>query len=372
MRRNWLFVIAILVAGLGAWGYLSWKSTSRNDDIVIGATLPLSGDAALWGKNTQDGIELALSEINAAGGVNGQNVRVVYEDTRALAQVGVNAYHKLESVDRVPAIIDDSVSSVTLAMAPIAKKDGVVILSTGATAPRLSQAGIFRIWNSDAYEGEVAAHLASKTLRLSRVAVLYINNDYGTGLEQVFTTAFVKLGGQVVESEAFGQSQTDVRTQLAKIKGANPDGIYLVGYPKEIPIALRQARELGLNVPCIGTVAAQDPQLLQSAGVAAEGLMYPFPIEARGDLADKFKAAFLKRYNKAPGITSDVGYDAIKMIVAAIKASGGKSGDDIRRGLRSLHEYPGVSGVMTFDANGDVHKPMGIKIVKNGKFEWMK
>lgn len=372
MKRGVWAILAILAIGAAVLAYFKFSNPPKSDDIVIGATLPLSGDAAVWGKNTKDGVELALTEINASGGFNGRSIRVVYEDTRALAQVGVNAYQKLVSVDRVPAIIDDSVSSVTLAMAPMARRDGVVILSTGATAPKLSQAGIFRIWNSDAYEGEVAAGFVSKTLHLKRLAILFINNDYGTGLEQVFRTSIAKLGGQIVASEAFTQGETDVRTQITKIRAANPDGVYFIGYPKEIPIILRQAKELQLNVPRIGTVAVQDPQLLQSAGIAAEGLMYPYPEEPIGNSVSEFKAAFLKQYGKAPGITSDVGYDAIKMIVAAIKATGGASADDIRKGLRGLRDYPGASGTMTFDSNGDVHKQMAIKIVRNGQFVWMK
>jgi len=340
--------------------------------ITIGATLPLSGDAAAWGKNTQEGIELALQEINASGGVLGKQIVVVYEDTQALPKEGVSAYRKLVSVDGVPAIIDDSVSGVTLAMAPMAEKDNVVILATGATAPKISEAGeyIFRIWNSDAYEGEISADYAFDTLGLRSVAILYINNEYGKGLEEVFKSRFESRGGNVPISEAFGQNSTDMRTQLSKIQASNPDGLYLVGYPKEIPIALRQARELGLNVSLLGTVAMQDPQLLESAGYAAEGLMFPYPQDPTGEQVDHFKQAFQKQYGKEPGITADVGYDAIKMIVIAIELSGGTTGEDIRIGLNMLKDYPGVSGTMTFDENGDVHKPMGIKIVEGGMFVW--
>ncbi|MCK4341608.1 MAG: ABC transporter substrate-binding protein [Phycisphaerae bacterium] len=147
--------------------------------IKIGATLPLSGDAAVWGKNTQQGIDLALEQINASGGVLGRKLEVIYEDTQALAKEGVSAYRKLVTVHEVPAIIDDSVSSVTLAMAPMAEKDKVVILATGATAPKVSEAGdfIFRIWNSDAYEGDVAAKYAYHDLGSRSAAILCINND---------------------------------------------------------------------------------------------------------------------------------------------------------------------------------------------------
>lgn len=342
--------------------------------VKIGATLPLSGDAAQWGKNTQDGINMALDKINKSGGVLGREVMVVYEDTRALPKEGVTAYRKLLSFDKVEAIIDDSVSGITLAMAPLAEADKVVILATGATSPKITNAGkfIYRIWNSDSYEGEMSANFAFTQMKTRRAAVLYINNDYGNGLELVFKTVFRELGGDVTASESFKQGSTDMRTQLTKVKNSNPETVYLVGYPKEIPVALRQIRELGIKVSLLGTVAMQDEQLLTSAGDSAEGLMFPFPLEPAGSHVGSFKKEFKAKYNREPGLTADVGYDSINMIVEAIKLSGGASGDEIREGLDQIRNYPGVSGQMTFDINGDVQKPMAMKIVENGEFNWFK
>lgn len=372
-KKQWTYIVFAVIA-VAIIALSCEKKPPIHGDIIIGSTLPLSGDAAVWGKNTQEGIDLALEEINAAGGVLGRKLVVVYEDTRALPKEGVTAYHKLTTVDKVKVIIDDSVSSVTLAMAPLAQNDHVVIIATGATAPKISEAGefIFRVWNSDAFEGEVSADYAFDTLGLRSVAILYINNEYGKGLEQVFKPRFEERGGNIPISESFAQSATDIRTQLTKIQASKPDGLYVVGYPKEIPIALKQAKELGLSLPLIGTVAMQDPQLIQTAGDATEGLMFPYPREPSGQDITRFKEAFQKKYGKEPGITADVGYDAVRMIAKAMELLGGTSGEDIRKGLNMLKDYPGVSGTMTFDANGDVHKPMGIKIVKGGSFQWHK
>ncbi len=370
-KKQWTYVVFAVIA-VAIIAPSCDKKPLIHGDIIIGSTLPLSGDAAVWGKNTQEGIDLALEEINAAGGVLGRKLVVVYEDTRALPKEGVTAYHKLTTVDKVKVIIDDSVSSVTLAMAPLAQNDHVVIIATGATAPKISEAGefIFRVWNSDAFEGEVSADYAFDMLGLRSVAILYINNEYGKGLEQVFKPRFEERGGNIPISESFAQSATDIRTQLTKIQASKPDGLYVVGYPKEIPIALKQAKELGLSLPLIGTVAMQDPQLIQTAGDATEGLMFPYPRDPSGQDITRFKEAFQKKYGKEPGITADVGYDAAKMIAKAMELSGGIAGEDIRKGLNMLKDYPGVSGTMTFDENGDVHKPMGVKIVKSGSFLW--
>ena len=350
------------------------KKDQQTKKITIGATLPLSGDAAVWGNNTKEGIELAVEEINNNGGVLGKKIVVVYEDTQALPEKGVSAYRKLTQVDKVPVIIDDSVSSVTLAMAPLTKKDNVVILATGATAPKISEAGpyFFRIWNSDAYEGEFAAQYAFTMLNLRKVAILFINNDYGRGLEEVFKIAFLKQGGKVVTSESFEQNSADMRSQVTKIKAAGADGLYLIGYPKETPIALRQTKELGLNVVLIGTVAMNDPKLIETAGNSADGLVFPYPKDPTGQHIEQFKNAFKNKYSKDPGSTADVGYDAVKMIKRAIVLSKGHSGEDIRKGLNKLKDYPGASGIMTFDKNGDVHKSMGVKIIRNNSIEWLK
>lgn len=367
-----IFTLNSSTANAGFFDWLFGKKEKKEEVVNIGSTLPLSGDAAIWGKNTQEGINLAVEEINASGGVLGRKLVVVYEDTKALPKEGVTAYRKLITVDEVKVIIDDSVSGVTLAMAPLAQNDHVVIVATGATAPKISEAGeyIFRIWNSDAYEGEVTANYAFDTLDLRSVAVLYINNEYGKGLELVFKARFTARGGKIPFSESFAQNATDMRTQITKIQAIKPDGMYLVGYPKEIPIALKQAKELGVNISLIGTVAMQDPQLIQSAGNAAEGLIFPYPKDPSGEHITRFKEAFQWKYGKEPGITADVGYDAVKMIAKAMELSGGTTGEDIRKGLNMLKDYPGVSGMMTFDENGDVHKPMGIKVVLKGKFVW--
>ena len=114
----------------------------------------------------------------------------------------------------------------------------------------------------------------------------------------------------------------------------------------------------------------KDPQLIQTAANAAEGLMFPYPKDPTGEHAVRFQVAFREKYGESPGITADVGYDAVKMIARAIEKANGTSGDAIRRGLNLLEDHPGVSGTMTFDERGDVHKPMGIMQVRNQRFEW--
>ena len=340
--------------------------------LKIGALLPLTGDAAVWGKNAKEGIDLAIAKVNSAAGPKGTKLSVVYEDSQADPKTGVSAFNKLISVQKVPAVIGDIVSSVVLAVAPIATQKQVVILSPGATAPNISGISkfVFRNWNSDALEGKVAADFCRNQLKLSRAAIIYINNDYGKGLQEVFAREFAARAGQVVAAETFPQNATSYRTQISKAKAAKPEVLYLAGYPKEIPLVLKQARELGLKCQVLATVAFEDPQVVKVARAAAEGVVYPFPapLNDKDPARQDYMTAFKTKYHKAPGIGVDTCWDAVNMIAEAIRLGGGASGDQIRGGLTKLKHFPGASGVMTFDAYGDVNKPMVMKTVRGGKF----
>jgi branched-chain amino acid transport system substrate-binding protein len=345
--------------------------------IKIGAVLPLSGDAASWGKNTKNGIDLAVEELNASGGLMGAPIQVVYEDSKAEPKSGVAAINKLISQDKVQAVIDDSVSSVTLAMVPIAEQAKVVILSTGATNPAISHAGeyIFRIWNSDDLEGRYMATHAVNDLGLRTFAIFYINNDYGKGLDAVFKDEVSKSGGNVTFSEGFEAKATDFRAALSKIKGLNPDAIYLVGYPQESGPVLKQIRELGIKSKLLSTVAIEDPQIVKIAAGAADGVIYPFPRgpDQKDPVVAHFRQAYKEKYQGEPGITCDVGYDAARMLAIAAQLGGGFSGPQLQKGLATIAEplmFHGASGAMSFDANHDVHKPMGFKVIRSGKFIW--
>lgn len=274
-----LAIFSILIASLMVFSFGCAKKEEK--EIKIGAILPLTGDAAEWGSNTKNGIDLAVEKINNSGGINGRKIKILYEDTQGTPQNGAAAIQKLINVEKVQAVIDDSMSSVTLAMAPIAEKNKVVLLSTGATAPKISEAGdyIFRIWNSDDLEGKISANFVYNELKFKNAAIFYINNDYGKGLESVFKKEFERLSGKILISDNFGQSDTDFKTQLTKIKNLKPDAIYLVGYPKEISLILKQSAELKINSKIIGTVTFEDPNIIKLAGHAAEGVIYPYPVE---------------------------------------------------------------------------------------------
>ncbi len=223
----------------------------------------------------------------------------------------------------------------------------------------------FRIWNSDAFEGEVVSTYLKSTYPDTRLGILYVNNDYGKGLYSVVAKAF--SGGRVVAGEAFDKDARDFRSQIARLKAASPNVIYLVGYAGQTGPASRQLREAGLNVPIVGTVAMEDAEYIKAAGPTADGVVYPFPSAPTGPTAASFKDSFKAAYHKAPGLLHDCGYDAAQLVLGALR-SGAISGDQVRAFLAQTKDFRGASGTITFDAQGDVHKPMQMKVIQHGAF----
>lgn len=350
-------------------------SCAKKEEIKIGAILPLTGEGAKYGQSAKRGIDLAVEEINLKGGIKGKKLTVVYEDSKGDPKEGTSAIQKLITMEKVPAIIGAMASSVTLAVAPIAEKNKVVLLSPASSAPKITYAGdyIFRNCYSDLYEGRKMAHYIYNETTYRKIAIIHINNDYGIGLRDAFRGEFTKLGGNVTATETYGFGTTDFRTQISKIKDANPDAVYIVGYA-EMGRLLVQAKELGLKVPFFSCIMFEDPDILKVAGEVAEGIVYTFPSynpESKEDVVANFVSSFEKKYNQKPDGFAANAYDALKILVVAIKEGGEKS-QQIKKALYSIKNYPGVTGETSFDKNGDVIKLIGIKRVEKGDFKWIR
>lgn len=349
--------------------------TEKKAEIIkIGAMLPLSGDAAQYGEWGENGISLAVDEINSKGGIKGNKIEVVYEDDAADPKKGVSTVNKLISIDKVKVIIGPIPSAVTLAIAPICENNKVVVLSSSSN-PIITHAGdyIFRNWPSDDFEGSAMAQYAIK-MKFNNVAVFHINNEYGLGIATVFKEQYVKLGGSVLITEAFMQGGSDMRSLLTKIKSYNPDAIYLIGHTKENGYIVKQARDLGIKTQILGTVGIEGPDFINIAGECAEGLVYTVPAfdpDAQDPVMNTYQEAYIKKYGKKSEIFAATAYDALNIIALMIQKYGNDP-DKIKAGLYALKDYPGVSGVTSFDENGDVVKPVIFKTVKNQQYTIIK
>ncbi len=340
--------------------------------IKIGAILPLTGDAAMYGQLAKDGMELAKEELNAKGGINGEKVEIIYEDGQCSPEKSVAALHRLVSIYNLPVIIGELCSSATLAMAPIANKNKVILFSPGSSSPDITNAGefIFRNWPSDTFEGESMAEFAFTVLGIKRISIYFINNEYGLGLKKVFENRFEALGGTILSINSYEQGATDFRTTLLKIKNAKPQAVYLPGHTKELGQILKQAKELELDTQFLSVVGFESPQTIEIAGEAAEGVIYTTPEfdpKSENGIVRRFVQKYTSKYNKEPENFAAHAYDALKILSVAID-KGGYSSEGIKEALYNIKNYPGVSGTTTFDKNGDVEKPATMKILKNGRF----
>lgn len=373
MSRKILFgiVIAIGAAIIAAlWlGNNPVQKTEGPISTQIGAVLPLTGSAAVWGQNAKMGMDLALKEINEKG-IKGKKLVVLYEDSQSDAKTATSALQKLISSNHVQVVIGDIASSSVLAMAPIAEANKVVLLSPGASNPDISNAGdfIFRNWQSDALEGEVDARYAFSTLKWKRVACLFVSNAYGTGLTKVFAQTFKKLGGEIVREESFLQDATDIRAQIASVAATKPDGIFMPGYPPEMAKALKQMKELGVSIPILSVQAFDDPEIVKLAGSAAEGVVFsvPKPPDTKDPVVASFRSKYSQTYGKEPGVTSDTGYDALRIVASALE-SGASTGPEIQKIMANLKDFPGAAGPTTFDSHGDVVRDFVFRAILNGK-----
>jgi len=360
-------IIAIVVIGGIWWAVSKTSGPTETGPIKIGFIGPLTSDVAAIGQNVRASVELAVEQINEKGGINGRNLEVIYEDGVCNAKDTTNAANKLINVDRVPVIIGGLCSSETLAAAPMAERGKTVLFSPGSSNPDITNAGdyIFRDYPSDTFQGKKGAEIAYNNLGARNVAILYCLSDWCVGLDRVFEETFTKLGGTIVAEGSFEQKSRDLRTQLTKIKNADPDLVYFVAYTESTVNGLRQIKELGIETKILGADSWDDSTILEKAGDSAEGIMYTMPFSP---LTDEFKTAMeAKTGSTEVTIGAPQAYDAVN-IIADIMRKVGTDSTKIKDELYKVEGYEGVSGIITLDENGDLATGNYIiKTVKDGK-----
>jgi len=339
-------------------------------EIKIGAILPLTGEIALQGEDAKRGLELALSSRNMFGGIMGRKIKIIFEDDGMTPASGVAAFKKLVDLDKVKVVLGGMTSSVALAIAPIANEQKVILFSPTASHPKLTtQNGyVFRNWPSDIYEASEISKFAFDVLKLKKYAVIFVNNDNGFALSEIFDKRIKELGGNVILSQSYESGASDFRTILSKAKKLNPDSIYLPGNYEDIAKILVQSKELGLNTQFLATSAIENPRLLEIARNAAEGLIYTKTyVDFHSHDYVKFVDNFKKMFREEPGIAAAQSYDAINIIVDAIEKAG-YDGEKIKNELYKIKDFPGVTGKTSFEKNGDVIKDMAIYTIRNMEF----
>jgi len=344
------------------------QKMQKADPITFGFIMPLSGDLSWLGQNMKLGVELAVEEINAKGGVNGRNLQVIYEDGLCGGKGASSAANKLINIDGVHYIVGGACSGETIAAAPLAEASKTVLFSPTSSNPSITTIGdfVFRNYPSDAFQGVVAAEFAYEKLVARKVAVLACQSEWCEGLQSVFIKRFKELGGKVLIVERTEVDAKDLRAQLTKIKQVKPELIYMAAHPTESIAGLKQAKELGITAPFLGGDGWADETIWKEVGAAGNGAIHLEPVT---DAPESFKTKFKARFGDAGEISLGVpqAYDIVYLLAEHI----GKVGDDsvkVKDSLYTVKDWPGIAGKTTLDSNGDlVGAAYDIKVAKNGK-----
>jgi len=397
-RVSWISAVIIgMLAGL-----LLFSCAKKEDAVVLGEFGSLTGVTATFGKSTQRGIEMALEEVNKAGGIEGKPVRIVVEDDQSKPEEAATAVKKLINQDKVILVLGEVASSRTLAGAPICQEAKIPIITPASTNPKVTQVGdyVFRVCFIDPFQGEVMAKFARNTLKVSQAAILKdIKNDYSVGLAQFFTETFTNLGGQIITEESYAEGDIEFRAQLTALKAKNPEVIFIPGYYTEIGLIARQARDLGINVPLIGGDGWDSPRLVEIGGKALENTYYSnhyTPEDPRPEI-QKFITDYKAKYNEIPDAMAPLGYDAARIAFDAIKRSGilqeqnikeayndnpkattlmeaintPKNRQLIRDAIAETKDFPGITGMITIDENRNAKKSAVVVKIEDGKVKFV-
>ncbi len=371
----------ILVFGL-ALTLLTAGLAFGAEPINLGAVMRLSIGAD-DGIPCRRGVEMAVDEVNKAGGINGRKVKLFVEDEKDSPASAVNAVQKLINVDKVVAIIGPMTSGDTMAAGKIADEAKVVMISPTATTPKLSGYGanICRGCSRIDKQAEVLTDYVAKNWKPKTVAIFYSNEPYGKGCAGLFTKFFEKHGIKVVATESFMRGSRDFKAQLTKIKATNPDFLFVPGYtPETAPIAA-QARQLGMKQKILGVYGDMNPAYIKLAGPAAEGHVIGGEYDENYDTPKN--KAFVKNYNELVKKNKDpynimfaaLAYDATSVILDAMKKNG-PTAEGIRKYVDNVKDFDGVTGKLSFNKDHDVLRAgtAGIYVleVKNGKYVTVK
>jgi len=361
--------VSLILAVIGTFS-LSTSLAIAQETYKVGAAFALSGSIAVYGEGFKKVVDMAAEEINAAGGMKGKKMEIVYEDNKSTPKDCVTAVRKLIAVDKVPVLFGPAGSSNFMAAAPVAQENKVVMLSAQGAAPALTKAGeyIFRVFPSDILQGKGVSELCVR-LGYKEVPVMYVNNDWGLGLKNSFVENFRKAGGRVTDEIPYDENKSDYRAELIRATKGNPKATVNLTYIKEGAVMFKQAYEMGIKTQWICGSAARAPKLVELAGKAVEGIIGTYPFVSHETKEYKsFLAAYKKRYgdDKIP-IFGDYNYDMVYMTAKAIE-KGGYTSDGIRKALFEVARgYRGVTGNKTFDQDRGVDAEYGEWTIKDGK-----
>jgi ABC-type branched-subunit amino acid transport system substrate-binding protein len=373
-RRKFLKYSALAGASVLAGPSLAGCLGGEKKAIEIGAIISVTGDLGSYGGPILNGALLAVKHVNAKGGVLGRELKIIHEDDHTDPQASVQGMKKLAEINKVPAVVGALGSSSTKSIIPLGKANKVVVVSPSSTAVDLSYADdggyFFRTAPRDDIQAQALCKVSTE-MGFKKISHIYINNDYGVGMNKFIADILPKVGGELVAEVAYNPKQPSYKSEVGLASAKNPEVIILTGYPEYGGLILKQAKELGIKSQWVLAEGMKDPKLVEDLGAGLlEGMVGTAPLTLTTPEALAFKEAFRAEFNADPGVYSDTAYDAARLIALAIEKAGKAEGPAIRDVLRAVSlGYTGASGSVDFDENGDVAGDFEKWSFKRGKIE---
>jgi branched-chain amino acid transport system substrate-binding protein len=355
------------------------NQTKAGDTLKFGVADPLTGPAAIYGKDQMQAVKWAVEDINNAGGINGKKLEAVILDHQAKPEVGINAVNRLINVDKVPVFIT-AFSNVVKAVAPIANRTKTLMLSVGANAPIISSLGDYVYTTfplADVDMNKLGPYMY-KNKGKRKAAVLFVNHETGIDGAKIFRDSFKKAGGKVVLFESYEQERSDFTGLVLKVKAANPDVVHIHSVIRDFTAIVAQMRQLGLKMQITSYQTAFNPKMIKQLGAAAEGIIVTALAPSVEDNANLpgYLERWKKAYNRQPiGLPyTQYFYDAPHIIARLFKKvlSEGKepNGTNMRQALIDIKTFDlPLTNRVVFADDHTVDKPVYYWQVKNGKFQ---
>jgi branched-chain amino acid transport system substrate-binding protein len=371
-RKNFLK----MVAALGVAPFVAMPARAEDADILVGATVPMTGPLSLTGLQYLNSLRMAEEHINKAGGIKGKQLSVKTLDDQGKPEEAAVAATRLLTQDGATVLLGEVASSRSLAMAPIADSNKVPMISPTSTNPRVTKDGdktrpyVFRVCFIDPFQGTVMAKFARENLKIGKVAVLRdIGNDYSVGLANFFAEKFKALGGTITADESYKAGDQDFKAQLTAIKNKKPEAIYVPGYYTDVALIARQARELGIKVPLMGGDGWDSVKLYEIAKGALDGSYFSnhYSSEDPSPVIQGFVKKYKDTYGSVPDALAVLGYDAASVAIDAMKRGADLTGPAIRDAIEATKGFQGVSGTINLDQDHNAVKSAVVLAIKNNE-----
>jgi branched-chain amino acid transport system substrate-binding protein len=367
-KNIWMIVLVIVIVLVVA-GSLYINTTRKDNTIKIGAIMPLTGNIAGQGVWSVQGGTVAEEEINSRGGINGKKLETIYEDSKGLSAEGVSAYEKLRNINNIKYVLT-STSSVALSVQKLSENDKVIQMDTTATVPSYSTPDdySFRTGITATQLSKESADILYNKLNSKKVAVLYMNNDFGKGMAESFKKNYK---GEIVLEDTFNVGSTDFKTSLLKLKEKKFDYVFLVSFYGEAIIIMKQAKEIGMDKKFFSnSYSIEVQEFLDKTKGISDGIIYvspKFDVNSSDPAIINYVKKYKEKYKEEPNFYSAQEYDGVIALSKVLEKCNYDDTECARKELMNL-DFQGASGRIKFDSNGDVLKEVELKTIKNGEF----